>query len=343
MFNHRCHAMGEGVHFLMDRFGPYMMAGGQIKDIGDRVKDYFRDGSVDTTYSRFFHVGVNPYTQTAKFYFRLTTDSGVKRCLAYNYALDRWSEETYPWAVGGTCELNVNGTRNFFVGKEDDRFCKETYATSCDGISATVAGVVATVNQGSNVLTSSASVFTTGHVGVPVVFTSGVAEGESCVVTVRTSGTQITVDDIPAGVAAGDTFAIGGIAWRFKTGLMSYPRDNQTSTERAIEVVFKPTTAADNHFNIRHYLNHKTSAETAEQDVVATNEACSQSYGSANGKVEMYKSLNDQYETVGFARKTFTSRHAHYGVSDRHLSVEVRGVAQGEPIELSQIEVSGAK
>ena len=206
-----------------------------------------------------------------------------------------------------------------------------------------MAGVVATVNQGTNVLTSTASVFVAGHVGVPVVFTSGTAEGESCVITVRTSGTQITVDDVPAGVAAGDTFAIGGIAWRWKTGLMSYPRDNQTSNERAVEVVFKPTTAADNHFNIRHYLNHKTSAETAEQDSVATNEACSQSYGNANGKVEMYKSLNDQYETVGFARKTFTSRHVHYGVSDRYLAVELRGVAQGEPIELSQVEVMGAK
>jgi hypothetical protein len=343
MFNHRCHAIGEGVHFLMDRFGPYMLAGGQIKDIGDRVRDLFRDGTLDTAYARYFHVGLNPYTQTAKFYIKTTEDGGVKRCLSYNYALDRWSIETFPWVIGGTCELNVNGTRSFFVGKEDDRFCKETHTNCCDGIAATVSGTVSTVNQGTNVLTSTSSVFIAGHAGVPVVFTSGVADGESCVITTYTSGTQVTVDDIPAGVAAGDTFAIGGVAWRMKTGLMAYPRDNQNSNERSIEVVFKPTTNSGNYFNIRHYLNHKTTAEAAEQDVVATDEACKQEYGSVNGRVDMYKSRNDQYETVGFARKTFTSRHAHYGVSDRFVAVELRGVAQGEPIEISQVDIGGFK
>lgn len=343
MFNHRCHAIGEGIHFLMDRFGPYMLSGGQIKDIGDRVRDLFRDGTLDTAYSRYFHVGLNPYTQTAKFYIKTTEDGGVKRCLAYNYALDRWSVETYPWVIGGTCELNVNGTRSFFVGKEDDRFCKETYATSADGIAATVSGTVATVNQGSNVLTSTGSGFISGHVGVPIVFTSGTAEGESCVVSTYTSGTQVTVDDVPAGVAVGDTFAIGGVAWRMKSGLMSYPRDNGVSNERSVEVIFKPTTADGNYFNIRHYLNHKATAEAAQQDSQPTEESCKQEFGSVNGRVDMYKNRNDQYETVGFARKTFTSRHDHYGVSDRFVAVELRGVAQGEPIEISQVDIGGFK
>ena len=42
-------------------------------------------------------------------------------------------------------------------------------------------------------------------------------------------------------------------------------------------------------------------------------------------------------------RKTLDGRSANNAVADRFLSVEVRGVTNGEPVEISEIDVVGAR
>ena len=341
MFNNRCHGVAEGVHFLMDRYGPYMLQGGQIRDIGGKIKTFFRDGSIDQTYARYFFVGVNQREQTVKFYVRLTTDTAVSRAFTYHYAQDRWSVDTYAWGVGGSCELEVSGSIDTFVMKAASRATKETFGTSLDGLSAVVSGTTSGVS--STQIVDLTGPFLTAHITMPFVVTSGSAKGQRRYITSRPNTQNIFVDSSISGFAAGDTYVIGGIPWNWHSGLLDYPRDNQISSERAIELTFAPHATNGNTIDIRHYLNHKTSPETAEQDYVGGDEACSQAAASADGVVDLYRSRNSDYETVGFARKTFTSRHAHYSVSDRWLGVELRGITRGTPVEVYELAVMGAK
>jgi hypothetical protein len=342
LLNHNCRARGDdGIEFCLDSLGPYAARGGSIQPIGEPVKNYFRDGLVDLAYARRFHVGVNQRLQCAYFYIRLTTDTAVRRALVYNYALNSWSEELYPWAVGAAVELeNTSGTTNYLVGKTNDRFCKATHGVSSDGITTPVSGAVSTIVG--TTLTATSGIFTTGHVDCPIVLTSGHAKGLQATITARASATEVTLDATPSGMAAGDTFKIGAIAWKAKTGMLDFPRNALENNERAIEVLFKPTTATGNSLDIRHYLGYSATPENSTIEMPEMDAGARLEYGSPDGVVtlDFAGALSD---STGFARKLFSGRNAHGLSADRNVSVELRGVAAGEPIEINQINVVGAK
>jgi hypothetical protein len=341
MFNQNCWALGEETFFAMDRFGCYITNGEQPVPIDEAVKNYFRDDLIDFAYSRRFFVRARRDEGTVRFFVKLTADAGVKTALCYNWWHKAWWVETYPWIVGTEVTLDQSGTDQYYIGKEDDRFCKVRYDKSSDGIATAIRGTVTSI--ASNTLNATASIFVAGHVGVPVTFTSGTAKNSRAVVATYTDGDTVVLDAMPSGVAAGDTFVIGGFPWNWKSGIMAYPRSSHTHGERYIGVVYKPTTADGNAFDIRQYLNHQASAQTAQMSVDAENEKIAQTAGSADGVENMYKSRSTEYETVGYCRKAFSGRSANNVSADRYITAEIRGVSASEPLEFSQIEVAGAK
>jgi hypothetical protein len=341
MFNHRCHGQVEGVHFLMDRFGPYMLSGGQVRDIGESVRNLFND--LDETYVDRFFVSVNQREKTARFHVRFTGDTAQTRALSYNYELDRWQENTYPWGLGAACEMEVGGSLIPIAFTDEAKLLIESMEDSADWVATQVVAVATTGTTGSTVKAESGT-FASSQIGAPIVFIDGAAAGELRVISsVTGTDTAGLSSSLPSGAAVGDRFVIGGVAWSWKSGLLDFPRDNQTQGERSIDVTFKPHDTNYNFISIRHYLNHKASPETAEMDYPGGDEACSQIAGRSDGFVDIYKNRDANYETVGFARKTFSSKHAHYGISDRWVSAELRGVAVGDPVEVYEVAVTGAK
>jgi hypothetical protein len=315
-----------------------------LKDIGWKVSDIFRDGTVDVQYASAFHVGVNQRTKTVRFFLRLTTDSGVTRALVYNYMLDRWSMETYPWAVGANVEVvNTSGVSNFYISKYFEAWLREREAVASDGIATAFTGTVDSV-VGVR-LNATASIFSAGYVHAhlaPVTFTSGAAKGESRLITAYDSGTGVDLSSMPSGVAAGDTFVVGGIPWSYKTGMLDYPRNALEHNERAIEVLFKPTTATGNYLDIRHYLGYATAAENSATENPENDAQCKTAFGDPNGVVTLDKTRSALADSVGFARKLFSGRNAHGIEADRNVSVEIRGVTGNEIVQVKQINVVGA-
>lgn len=341
MLNNRCHAMGDGTHFLLDRLGPYAMAGGQVRDIGESVRDVFMD--LDEDYLHRCFITVNQREKVVRFHVRIVGDTKMNRAFSYNYELDRWQENIYPWALGAGCEMEVNGVRSSYLMTDKSRVRIESMEDSIDMIDSTVAAAV-TFAPITTLLRAASGTFSASQIGAPVVFLTGAAKGEMGVIRSVAGTTNATLEEnVPSGVAVGDLFVIGGIAWQWKSGILDFPRDNQMQGERAIEVIFKPHDTDRNTINVRHYLNHKTSPETADMDYVGGDEACSQESGKADGVINIYKNRDSNYETVGFGRKTFSGKHAHYGVSDRWVSAELRGVAIGDPVDVYEVSVVGAK
>lgn len=339
--NQQCSDIGDDLIFAMDQYGPYAVAGSGKKDIGEPIADYFRDGGVDFTYINRFFVRVNPKTKTAKFYVALTGDSGVKSCFAYNYVLDRWWVETYPWIVGTALSLNQSGEYKYYVGKEDDQFCVENYLVAADGLSTATSGVVS--SSDADTIVATASIFTTSHPRCPIVFTSGTAKHQRCVITTRNSATSVDVNAVPSGVAAGDTFVVCGIPWSMKTGILTYQGTGGKETDSSISVTFKPTTNDGTYLDIRRYLNHATTPENYPIDRPEKEDRVGCTAGYPDGTATLYRSKNDLNETVGTCHANFAGRGAGPGNIDKFVSVEVRGVTNGEAIELSQIDVAGAK
>lgn len=344
--NQRCWDRGGNSIFLMDQEGPYsIQSGGDFKDIGEPIKNYWRDGLIDHSQSRRFFVAVNPQTQTARFYVRLTTDNSVVRCLAYDYAHDAWSEEEYPFTVGCAVAMRVNNVRSYFVGKQNDRFCAERYLSSLDGRTSAVRGTVA--SYGAGTLVATGSVFVAGMIDCPVVITSTNGKRQVGLITAYTNGTTVTVAttiNSPTAIAAGDTFVIGGVPWSYRTGLMTYARNEHNNHERSIELLYKPTTESGNTLDIRHYLNYKTTAEVAQFDEPEKlSQTCSSISGSADGVVTLDRDANADYPSVGYSRKVYSGRNAHGIAADRYVTAELRGIAAGEPVEVSQLVIAGSK
>lgn len=68
----------------------------------------------------------------------------------------------------------------------------------------------------------------------------------------------------------------------------------------------------------------------------------SRTAGSADGSFLLYKDKTD-YETVGYCVADWSGRSTERTSIDRFVSVEVRGVTFGEPVEISEIEIAGAR
>lgn len=341
MLNNRCHAMADGTHFLLDRLGPYALSGGQVRDIGEPVRNLFR--SLDDDYLNRCFISVNQQEKTVRFHVRFTGDTKLNRALQYNYELDRWQENVYPWGIGAACEMDVSGVRSSFMLTDKSLLRIESMEDSVDLVDTPVIATVTNKAPG-GIFAASGTFNGLTMIGAPIVFLTGESAGETVVIEqILGSTLAYTEGAVPSGVVVGDLFAIGGIAWQWKSGILDFPRDNQIQGERSIELVFKPHDTNRNTIAIRHYLNHKTSPETADMDYVGGDEACSQTAGKADGIVNIYKNRDSNYETVGFARKTFSGKHAHYGVSDRWVTAELRGAAVGDPVEIYEVTVAGAK
>jgi hypothetical protein len=339
--NQRCSDVGGDVVFCMDQLGPYAVSGSGKQDIGRPIENYFRDGLVNRSASRRFFVKTDHDLKVVRFYVRLATDSSVKSAFCYDWIQDKWWLETYPWTVGAACNLKTSGVWKYYVGKADDRFCVETPAASADGISTGVHGTSSAISTPT--ISATSSIFVAGHVGCPLTFTSGAAKHSQCVIATVTNGTSVTVDSIPSGAVDGDTFVVGGVPWSWKSGILAYPPNNQTSNERSIAVVFKPSTDANAYLDIRHYLNHKTTAEAATRTMPEQDDGVSLTLDSADGTFSIYKDKDSNNETVGYVVKNFSGRSVDSGSVDRFVSAEVRGVAGGTPVEISDVEIVGAK
>lgn len=344
-YNQRCWDRGGESVFVMDRSGPYEITGDGFKDIGQPIKNYWRDGLVLHSQSERFFVAVDPTTQVARFYVAINSDASVLHCFAYNYGRGSWELEEYVFPVGCAVASWVGGARNYYVGKANDRFAIQNYLASVDGGSSVTTGVVNTYNAGTGVLTATTGVFTSGLTDYPLVFTSGGEKGTALKLTASDFGSTTSWNSSTGlDVSPGDTFAIGAIPWRYKTGLMTYARNDHNNHERSIGVMFKPTTATGNSLDIRHYLNYKSTPEVSQFDQPEqySNVAASV-LGSPDGVVTLDQTADPNYDSVGYSRKVYSGRNAHSTASDRYISAELRGIAKGEPIEISQIDISGSK
>lgn len=295
--NAKCVTTAEGSLYTMDFSGPYRIANGSLDtDIGTKVQDHFRDGLIDMAQASNFHVAADPIEGTVRFFIAYVGDDDVRRALVYNYRLDAWWEEEYPWELSGTCIAPLDDRfRRMCAGTDDAVFLMdEGFLDGTTLLDGAETGTIVSATSGAAVLSTSCP---SDCNGAPITIISGSAKGAVGYLDVASGGegtTSITLADdwSTATPAAGDVYLIGAIPWEMTTGIL--PLDTAgTRTPRQTSVVFQPTTAST-YMYANVYLNH----DIAPQENVAapvTGSGVRYVEGSADIQIDMRSSRPDTF------------------------------------------------
>lgn len=343
MLNERCAAVVGGTAFCLDRYGPYVFSGGQVQQVGEGVANYFRDGLIDFTKTEYFHVAVNRRTRAAYFFCCLVGDSGnnPRMAFVYNFAKDRMWIEKYPWGIEGAGTVQRSGTDVFFLLPGGYAPVYDLGYAS-DGTTSPARGTVTSYNSVSGALQATSSVFVSGHLGASITFLSGSSKNVASVIGTYTDGDEIVIGT-GLSIAAGDTFAVGGIPWRAKTAMTDI-RDNGGNRDAIIgSVWYKPTANSGNLLDVRHYLNHRTSPENAYADMAEEGEKCGHTSGSPDSQKNMHAAISVLADQSGVGRKRLSMSPTLEVGADRHLTLEIRSVSAEERHHITQIDIEGVR
>lgn len=117
VLNARCWDVYDGILFAADSYGLYAFDGSRLDAVSVPVDDYWRDGKIDFSKAKYFHVAVNPNDRVVRFFYCQATDSTYPtRALCYCLATQAWWEEQYAQSVTGSCHVAVNGRRTALFG-----------------------------------------------------------------------------------------------------------------------------------------------------------------------------------------------------------------------------------
>lgn len=108
--NARCVDVYDGVAFVADSFGMYAFDGQSSEAISVPVDNYWRDGTIDFSKSKYFHVSITPNDRVVRFHYCQSGD-GIypTRALCFCIATKAWWEEVYDQPVGASSKLSLLG------------------------------------------------------------------------------------------------------------------------------------------------------------------------------------------------------------------------------------------
>lgn len=115
--NARCVDVYDGVAFAADSFGMYAFDGQSQETLSVPVDNYWRDGLIDFSKSKYFHLSVNPNDRVVRFHYCTAAD-GVHptRALCFCLATKTWWEERYSQPVSAGGNLAVGGRMTHISG-----------------------------------------------------------------------------------------------------------------------------------------------------------------------------------------------------------------------------------
>lgn len=344
MVNHMCAVVVGGNAYIMDERGVYLFDGSSAKSVSDPVQTYFRpdsDNPINWLASRFFHAVNDPAHSVARFFVCLRGDYLPRHCLAYSYALDRWSIEEYPFPVGSST-LGWSGrptatwrgiSEKVYLGSWND----QVYVldgSEADGVPDgtgylyTVTGAnMMSVNLGSQINQNL-------QVGFPVALVNGRGRGQIRNV-LDINGTTLRLDR-PWLIrpAAGDQVVIGGIRYQYRTHLFDIAI-TETDNERALFLQYerRPGETAD----IKYRFDVSDDWITAAVNVSNLENA---GVRSITGQPELELDLGK------FPPKTkarFDGHSDEYVDAPQYMEIEISGISGGKPHSFDSLTVKGVQ
>lgn len=145
--NQRCWDTYDGVAYVVDSAGMYVLDGTQAVPLSDAVDTYWTKGVIDFSSSKWFFVRVDPATRVARFFFSV---SGVfpDRALCYHPLTKAWWEERYAqrFGAGETCTSGYR--QKLMLGGQAGAIVKADSGASDLDASATATPIQCTIRTG---------------------------------------------------------------------------------------------------------------------------------------------------------------------------------------------------
>lgn len=245
--NNRCWILVDNDAYMLDEFGMHKFSsGGEITAISENIGNIFRPQSgykfaINWKAYRFFHAVLYRPQSTIRWFVALEGDFLPHHALCYNYRLERWWIERYPFIVGGGCSGHISNTPYVFISGESTK----TYSlwSNTTDIANPTAGTVRgnPSSSGALSLTDVAANFLTSGIGsiinAPVVITDGSGKGQTRRI-ISATNTSLVVD-IPWTTTLDTTsvYQIGGVSWVWKSTWWRLSR-SELMADRSIELLY---------------------------------------------------------------------------------------------------------
>lgn len=115
--NQRCWDTYDGVAYVVDAMGMYVLDGSNAVPISDAVDTYWANGTINFASSAWFFVRIDPVTRIARFFFN---ESGTypDRALCYHPVTKAWWLETYAQRFSSSECLLLGKRQRVVVGGE---------------------------------------------------------------------------------------------------------------------------------------------------------------------------------------------------------------------------------
>lgn len=343
LVNNRSWVVVDGDAYCMDEYGIYKFGGGgDVQPLSDRIQEMFRPNSlfryqINWRASRWFHAFLYRPQETIRWFVTLEGSYLPRHALAYNYRLDRWWIERYPFLVGGAVAGHINGVPCAFLIGEN---CK-TYAMWADTTDVanknlgTVRGTV--TSAGIITLTDSTAAFATSGIGsvvnAPVTICDKTGKGQTRRV-VSATATTLTVD-IPWTISldATSVYQVGAVVWDWKSTWMRVNAVDQMSN-RTIEFLFEPT---ENQCT----MDVRTLYDFGTPDVQRLSITSRQGGGVRSDAGQADKVL-DLTKPIGVDQIKIPGHRERFVDGRRYLQVEMAGSTNADPVAIYELVIEGA-
>lgn len=356
--NQRCTDLAEGNLYAMDQAGPFRLDGNGLDDsIAGPVASLFREGRIDFSLQKQFHVRADPIEGVVRFHVAFVGDSSIDlesygvsgpgRALCFNWRLNVWWQEDYLWPIRCSVLMDFGNRWRRFGGSHLERIYLMNQGT-LDGTTApngAVTGTVVSVDLVNGTFDVSANTPTDCN-GATIALITGAGKGQirrlhdteggqgGQTLKLRTGGAW-SIQPAP-----GDVYVIGAVLWKLRTGIMSLIVDGERS-EAGVGVTFQPT-ATPTELDARVFLNHDTQPQ--EMRVSGSDgDGVRYEAGSPNVIMDM-RAARDPHATAPGYEYFGVGGHGDAGAQpDRFVSVELRGLQALSQVIIHAIELNGAR
>jgi hypothetical protein len=138
--NQRCWVTHDGVAYVADSTGIYVLDGGSATPISDGIDTYWTRGIIDLAGSANFFMAVDPVTRVVRFYYA-TSNALPDRALCFHPVTQAWWEEQYAQKFGSAAIVRSAGRQRLLVGGESGILRADT-----GGSDRTASGGAAAIN-----------------------------------------------------------------------------------------------------------------------------------------------------------------------------------------------------
>lgn len=341
--NSRCAVTVEGSTYLMDRQGVYRLSGNSVEPVSTAIHDLFdpeRPGrwKINFRWSKYFHA-VHDQEHETILWFVSMTGRYPRHVLCYQYRLDRWWIEEWPIAIASSTLGNLGNRRQVFLGCEGRTIVAKGHG-NLDGITPGQGTVRGTISiAGVNWFTSSGATFPSTWpdqmLSVDIVAGRGKGQRRRIIKRDSVDTTKLYVDQ-PWLVRPNSesVFQIAGVRWYFQSGWYNWS-ESDAEVNRRIDATFQPS-GATSIVDLRVYANHSETPKVWDFSRSASDNENVRVIKDSDA-IELIQTEADGHFWVGVPGHRETR-----AAGDRYVSIELRGVTNGERHRLYQLEIRGA-